>query len=306
MRNALKANPGGPTMAASRNHYRKSNPQDTTTMAKKSKFFRVAREGATTDGRQIERSWIEQIVKNFNRETYSPRVWLEHMRSIYPDSMFKAYGDVTAVEARNGEDGKLELFAQIEPLPELEALNKARQKLFTSIEVHPKFADTGEAYLTGLAVTDSPASLGTEMLAFAQQNPTANPLAARKSDPATLFTQAVETALVFEEDADTEGMAAKFTASLKALRDKFSTKGKTDDARFAEVLAGFEQFAELAQSQGTAHDALAKSHAKLASDFATLQTAYGDLVKKLEGTTAQNHNQRQAATGAQGYQQTDC
>lgn len=292
-------------MAASRNHYRKSNPQDTTTMAKKSKFFRVAREGATTDGRQIERSWIEQIVKNFSRETYSPRVWLEHMRSAYPDSMFKAYGDVLAVESREGKDGKLELFAQIEPLPELEAMNKARQKLFTSIEVHPKFADTGEAYLTGLAVTDSPASLGTEMLAFAQQNPTANPLASRKSDPATLFTQAVETELVFEDD-DTEGVGAKFTAGLKALREKFSAKNKTDDARFAEVLAGFEQFAELAESQSKAHNTLAKDHAKLARDFATLQTAHGDLVKKLEGTTAQNHTQRPAATGAQGYQQTDC
>lgn len=305
MRNALKANPGGPTMAASRNHYRKSNPQDTTTMAKKSKFFRVAREGATTDGRKIERSWIEQIVKNFDRETYSPRVWLEHMRSAYPDSVFKAYGDVLAVESRDGKDGKLELFAQIEPLPELEAMNKARQKIYTSIEVHPEFADTGEAYLTGLAVTDSPASLGTEMLAFAQQNPTANPLASRKSDPATLFTQAVETELVFEDD-DTESVGAKFTAGLKALREKFSAKNKTDDARFAEVLAGFEQFAELAESQSKAHDNLAKDHAKLAKDFATLQTAHSDLVKKLEGTTAQNHNQRQAATGAQGYQQTDC
>lgn len=305
MRHALKAKRSGPTMTASRNHYRKSNPQDTTTMAKKSKFFRVAREGATTDGRQIERSWIEQIVKNFSRETYSPRVWLEHMRSAYPDSMFKAYGDVLAVEARDGKEGKLELFAQIEPLPELEAMNKARQKLYTSIEVHPKFADTGEAYLTGLAVTDSPASLGTEMLTFAQQNPTANPLASRKSDPATLFTQAIETELVFEDD-DAEGIAAKFTSSLKALREKFSAKNKTDDTRFAEVLAGFEQFAELAENQGKAHDSLAKDHAKLAKDFATLQTAHGDLVKKLEVTPAQNHSQRPPATGAQGYQQTDC
>ena len=33
-----------------------------------SKFFRVATEGATTDGREIQRSWIEQMAKNFNRE----------------------------------------------------------------------------------------------------------------------------------------------------------------------------------------------------------------------------------------------
>ena len=38
-------------------------------MASKSKFFRVATEGATTDGRKIERKGIEQMAKNFNRAT---------------------------------------------------------------------------------------------------------------------------------------------------------------------------------------------------------------------------------------------
>jgi hypothetical protein len=32
------------------------------------------------------------------------------------------------------------------------------------MEVSTKFADTGKAYLVGLAATDDPASLGTEML----------------------------------------------------------------------------------------------------------------------------------------------
>lgn len=33
-----------------------------------------------------------------------------------------------------------------------------KQKIYTSIEINPKFGDTGEAYLVGLAVTDSPAT----------------------------------------------------------------------------------------------------------------------------------------------------
>ena len=53
-------------------------------MASKSKFFRVATEGATTDGRKIERKWIEQMAKNFNRATYAARVWLEHYRGTVP------------------------------------------------------------------------------------------------------------------------------------------------------------------------------------------------------------------------------
>lgn len=305
MRHALKANPCGPTMAACRNHYRKSNPQDTTTMAKKSAFFRVASEGATTDGRQIERSWIEQIAKNFNRATYGARVWLEHYRGTVPGGPFDALGDVIAVEARTVEGGKLALFAQIEPLPALVEMTKKKQKLYTSIEVHPQFSDTGEAYLTGLGVTDSPASLGTDMLAFAQKQPTASPFTGRKSDPAALFSEGVETALKFD-DEDGDGAASKFTAALKEALGKFSSKGKNDDARFADVVEGFKQFAEVAEKQEHAHNTLAADHAKLAKDFATLQTAHGDLVKKLEGTTSTEHSQRPPATGGQGIQQTDC
>ena len=62
--------------------------------------------------------------------------------------------------------GKLALFGDIDPTDELVAMTKARQKIYTSIKYNPKFADTGEAYLIGLAVTDNPASLGTEILSF--------------------------------------------------------------------------------------------------------------------------------------------
>ena len=147
-------------------------------MAQKSKFFRVAVDGATTDGRTIDRSWIEQMARNFDPQKYGARIWLEHIRGIYPDSDFRAYGDVTAVKAEEVTiDGKkkLALFAQIAPLPDLVAMTtKNKQKVYTSIEVNPKFADTGEAYLVGLGVTDSPASLGTDVLSFAAQNPKAS------------------------------------------------------------------------------------------------------------------------------------
>ena len=136
--------------------------------SQKTKWFRVATEGATTDGRAIQRVWIEQMAKNFNPAKYGARVWIEHMRGMLPDSAFAAQGDVLALRTQEVEDGKLGLFAQIKPLESLIAMNKAGQKLYTSIEVDPNFADTGEAYLVGLAVTDTPASLGTELLTFAQ------------------------------------------------------------------------------------------------------------------------------------------
>ncbi len=64
----------------------------------RSNWFRVAVEGATSDKRTIKRSWLEQAAKNFNPSTYGARIWLEHFRSLLPDSPFKAYGDVLAVK----------------------------------------------------------------------------------------------------------------------------------------------------------------------------------------------------------------
>ncbi len=184
----------------------------------KTKFFQIFTEGDTTDGRVILRQWIEDMAATYNPKLYGARIWMEHMRSMYPDSAFKAYGDVLAVEARKVDSGKLALFAQLDPTPELIAMNKARQKIYTSAEVQPDFAKTGKAYLVGLAVTDSPASLGTEMLAFAAQAPT-NPLAARKQDPNNLFTAAFETTFEIEETPEmtTKTDAPDLLTQIKAL-----------------------------------------------------------------------------------------
>ena len=276
-------------------------------MAQKSKLFRVATEGATTDGRVIQKDWITQMAKNFNRQKYGARVWLEHYRGIAPDSLFKAYGDVIAVEARPVEDGKLALFAQIEPLPELVAMTKAKQKIYTSIEVNPKFADTGEAYLTGLAVTDSPASLGTEVLAFAAQKPEASPFTTRKSHAEALFSEAVEVSLEFEDDKPEDaGLAAKFIASVKSVTEKLNGKTKGDDARFSVVLEALEEAATVIADQAARHAALQAAHDKLATTFATLQTQHTELVAKLNATPEQQHSQRPPATGNSGRVMTDC
>lgn len=267
----------------------------------KSKFFRVATEGATTDGRAITREQIEQMAKNFDPAKYGARVWVEHMRGLYADSPFRAHGDVMAVEARDVENGKRALFAQIKPLPELVAMNKAGQKIYTSIEIHPKFADTGEAYLTGLGVTDSPASLGTEVLTFAAQKPENSPFTKRKSHAEALFSEAVHTELVFEDDeaADTAPKASKFSEVLDGLVKRFTGKTKDDDARFAEVLKGFEAFGTYAETQEKAHEALAKN-------FAALSAKHEALVKQLEATPESGFTTRPPASGGDGSLKTDC
>jgi hypothetical protein len=278
-------------------------------MTIKSRKFRVATEGATTDGRTIQREWLVQAAKNYNPKTYAARVNMEHLRSVYPDSAFRAYGDILSAETRE-EDGKLRLYAEIAPLPELVTLTKAGQKLFTSIEINPKFADTGEAYLVGVAVTDNPASLGTDMLSFAQQNPKASPFAARKSHPDALFTGAVETELVFEDESTSED-TKKFGERLRNLVKTFTTKGKSDDARFGEVVDALDKICEHLTDQAEAFAGQKRRADDAEKAFKALKAEFDQVkatVDRFDTTPAPGYTQRPPATGSNpnAGAQTDC
>ena len=274
-------------------------------MAAKSKFFRVAVEGATSDGRTIERTWLEQIAASYSPATYGARVNLEHYKGILPDSPFRAYGDVLAVKTDEVDIGgtkKLALFAQIDPTPELVALSKKRQKIYTSIEVAPKFADTGKAYLVGLAVTDNPASLGTEALAFAAQHPNASPFTQRKAHPENLISEALEFTLELEGDDDS-GALAKFKASITAAIERFTGKAKTDDERFGLVAEGFKKvgdaFTEHADQTAEGIKANTAAIESLQAEVKTLREKFGVLDK-----TPANPG-RPTATGGAGQVQTE-
>lgn len=210
--------------------------------ATKSKWFRIAVEGATTDGRKIERIWLEQMAKNYSQDVFGARINIEHIKCYSPESQFKRYGDVIALrceEIKVGSlIGKLALFAQINPTHDLIELNKTKQKVYTSIEINPEFADTGEAYLIGLAVTDDPASLGTEFLEFSAKAKV-NPLANRKQDPNNLFTAAEETQIEFEgsEQPDTA-----FNSIIERLTTLFKTKSEKDTTKFTQLGEVVEQF----------------------------------------------------------------
>ncbi|KVS16226.1 hypothetical protein WK32_03415 [Burkholderia vietnamiensis] len=279
---------------------------DATKLAK-SKMFRIAVEGATTDGRVIERAWLEQIAANYSPTKYGARVNLEHYRGIVPDGPFKAYGDVLAVETQEltGEfAGKLGLFAQIEPTAELVAMTKAKQKIYTSCEIDPSFADTKQAYLIGLAVTDSPASLGTEILSFAAQNPNASPFAGRKVSPTNLFTVADETVIEFEEAAQPAVLPA-LLSRVKELLTGASKKQAADDSRFADVAQACEALATHGNEQAATIAALTKQVAELSAAREADRKAFDELQVQLSKT--ESGVQRPASTGsAGGTVTTDC
>lgn len=267
------------------------------------KWFRVATEGATTDGRAISRTWIEQMAKNFNRATYGARVWMEHMRGLFADGPFAALGDVVAVKAEEVE-GKLALFVQIDPTEKLKEINSERQKVYTSIEVDADFAGTGEAYLVGLAVTDSPASLGTEMLQFSQQQGEKSPLSGRKLRPENLFTASIETELDFSEE---KAVKPSLLDTVKALFNREQQKSTESFDKFHDDLKStLELFVGRVTELETELGARAS-----ADQFNTLKGSHDALNTKFEALFARLDNEpdtlpRPPATGGDGAVLTDC
>ena len=272
-----------------------------------SKWTRIALEGATTDGRKIEPAWITQMAASYDRNLYGARLNCEHIKSVLPDSPFGAYGDVLELKAEKVEIGgktKLALFARMEPNEALIALNKKRQKIYTSIEVDPEFADTKGAYLKGVAITDNPASLGTEALEFSAQHGT---LAGRKSSPDTLFTAAEQIdELIFEEQDDTPGMFAALRGKVTELLGKNKEKEGTDAANFAALGTLIEDLATHGAQQAESFSAVKAAHEKLLADHTKLAGEFADLLKKLGDTQDHSHKPRPPVTGGDGATLTDC
>ncbi|WP_446942096.1 GPO family capsid scaffolding protein [Pseudomonas aeruginosa] len=266
-----------------------------TTPAKKfrSKWFRIFVEGATTDGRIIERAWVEQMAATYDPKTYGARLNCEHIRGLGPDSVFGSFGDVLALKAEEVEIAgakKLGLFAQIEPTASLIELNKKGQKIYISAEVQPNFAESGKAYLVGLAITDSPASLGTEALKFN---------AHRKLHKDNLFSAAEEVALEFEEVADTAGMFAALRDKVSDLLGKGKEKEGKDAATFTALGELIEQIATHGAEQAQAFSTLSGSHSKLQAAHDKLHAEFTALVKKL-GETDSSYTSRPPVTGGAG------
>ncbi|HGN9282311.1 GPO family capsid scaffolding protein [Klebsiella quasipneumoniae] len=251
-------------------------------MAVKAKRFRIGVEGATTDGRTIERAWLEQMAASYNPQVYTALINLEHIKGYTPDSPFRRFGTVDKLEAEEITDGplkgKMALYAWITPSDDLVAYTRKLQKLFTSMEVNTSFADTGKAYLIGLAATDDPASLGTEMLQFSA-SAKSNPLAGRKQNPENLFTAAEETLIEWEE---VQGEKPSLFARVTAM---FTKKEQTDDARFSDVHRAVELVATEQQGLSERTDqslsAQDKRIAELETALQKQQTDFSALKQKL-------------------------
>ncbi|WP_409500205.1 GPO family capsid scaffolding protein [Mannheimia glucosida] len=121
-------------------------------------FICIATSGTTVDGREITKQELLDMAETYSTDLYTANMWPEHRR-------WFNFGQVLEVKVEE-VSGELKLFAVLAPNDHLISWNKDGQYLFTSIEITPNFRGSGKSYLTGLGVTDSPASVGTTQLQF--------------------------------------------------------------------------------------------------------------------------------------------
>ena len=174
---------------------------------------RVATSGPTVDGRVILPQELRDIAETYKPSLYTAVIWCEHER------WSGSHGTVFAVrlleEGEDIEPGQVALEAQLKPNDRLLYLNDQGQKLFSSIEVTPDFRGTGKAYMTGIAVTDEPASVGTQELYFS-----------KKTSKAAYYAASVDLGNLNEEKP--QGEMGKLVGLLTNLFKRFAVEPPTD------------------------------------------------------------------------------
>ncbi|WP_154045703.1 GPO family capsid scaffolding protein [Klebsiella variicola] len=272
--------------------------------AKPRKKFRVAVSGNTVDGREIQPQHLRDAAANYNLNVYAARVNIEHFLSPYPGSDFGAMGDVTALSTEDITEGPLAgrtaLYAEIDPSDRMVQMTDKGQKVYSSIELAPQFPLNGKAYVVGLAMTDTPASLGTDRLKFAaQQRASVMAFNNQQGEP-PMITEAIE-AEVIELTAQRSDEGKQWFNRVMGILGRGQ---KTDDQRFGQVHQAVEA---VAQSQVDLGEQFSTAEQERQQDKAAIQKLTTDLAalrQQLEGTDG-NFSQRPAAGGGDSAQLAD-
>lgn len=180
---------------------------------------RVATSGPTCDGREILPQHLRDMAETYTPATYTAVIWCDHER--WPGSHGTVFALRLVETADDLKPGQVALEAQLKPNDKLLWLNDQGEKLFTSVEITPDFAGTGKAYLTGLAVTDEPASLGTQELYFS-----------KRTSRAAYFAASVELGALDEDKP--KGEAGALVTMFTRLFQRFGLTDSEDTTQTTE------------------------------------------------------------------------
>lgn len=249
---------------------------------KTSKPTRILVSGETVDGREVSADLIQEMADSYDPAIYAARVNCEHIDGVVPENkggQFPAYGTVQSlaaepleVEISGNKETVLALNAVIEVNEDYMELNAKGQKTLWSAEFVTNFRDTKKAYLTGLAITDNPASICTEVIKLSKQ-PFQKP------------------EFVSEKpDSEVKGMFKKIMEKLTATPEKLP---KTKPEKEPVSLAADNGLTELLSKYMTSVEA---EREKASAELSEMKENFSALQSKLETEPAHQFS-RSPATG---------
>lgn len=250
-------------------------------------WLTVATAGPTVDGREIKEQWLKDAAETYDREEYTAFLNVEHWAG--------NLGTVWEVRLAKDKKNRTILQARIRPNKYYLNQNAEDYRLCFSVELTHNFAQTDKTYLTGLATTDYPASLGTTEARFSRKEndpdvfrtePVAIDMGKPVELPESRFVACLMTAIenIFttskknkeENNMTAEEMTAAFEKAVKPLAEGIADLGrKLDD--FSKKTAKTD--AEPPKDENfSAEDTLkeiAESVKGLAAEFAELKKGQG-------------------------------
>lgn len=269
----------------------------------------VCTEGGTLNGFAVTRDQIQQMADNYSPQLYGARLNLEHITSIFPDSPWRHFSMVDSVRAFELEDGPLkgklalEISATIDPVKDaaLITLNESGQKIFSSIEFLPDCPNDAAkgAYLTGVALTDTPAAFGTQVITLSNRE-RGLPVDAKNTYTAALET-VVKLSAAEKQQAEQKSLATEFLDGLKKVLG-FQRENSNHD--IAALQQGINLTAQTCAEALAAVQKLTTEKEQMSAAVTELKQQFGDLQEKLSNTDASNEN-RNPSTGNSGYVQAE-
>lgn len=265
----------------------------------------ILQAGTTIDGRVIEQNIIDEIAETYNPEVYTARINADH----YPWS--SKYGSVLSVEKREDK-----LFAVLKPNSMLLRMAEQGQLLHTSCEFYEKFSDTEKAYLTGLALTDEPASLGTTQIQLSASGkdktcvPTSFPITAEHfsiqttEDEESKFQQ-FKRWLKGEKNSEQLSQQQEedeMSKELEELLKQSIEQGKQNQQQLSQLNEKFEKLSANGEEETPSEEN--GEMTELKGQVETLSTQVGELKDQLQTLSKQTDEHDRKPAGSEGEDET--
>lgn len=237
-------------------------------------FLTIGTAGSTIDGRTIKDGWLKEMADSYDPEEYTAVINAEHY--------FGNFGSVRELRTQKDKKGRTVLQARVRPNTNYLYQNSQDSRLFFSMEIAHNFAKSGKSYLTGLATTDKPASLGSSEVHFSVQDGV---------DSGKSISESVEVDMnlfnIEEKESEFKKLFTEMVGTFKNLvtkKDEVDMNKEEFKAFFTEMVTPLTEKINGLESKFKADgddDGKTAKTAKENAEFATLKSEFAEMLKPL-------------------------